>query len=112
MNRRLVAAAAVIAMLAQGFGMAWAAPHLSPPANDDAAAMAEMPCHGAAADAADTTTPCDCCNGGCIFACGGAPLQTLAFATTALTPDRVFPAAAILAPLASHSLKPFRPPAA
>lgn len=114
MNRRLIAALTGLALLAQGFGMAWAAPHLAQPAAPDTAATAQMPCHGDAADGqdADAAETCACCNGGCMFACGGAPLPAALSAGPAPAPDPVFFAARVTAPLASHSLSPFRPPAA
>ena len=112
MNRPLVALVAGLALLAQTTAMAWAS-HATPA--DAPAAVAEaMPCHGDAADdpASDPAEACDCCDGGCLFACGGAPLPAIQTVTSVDPPDHPSTAAPVLAPLASHSLTPFRPPAA
>jgi hypothetical protein len=112
MKRTWIGVLTGLALLAQTSAMAWSASHFAAP--EPAAAEAAMPCHGdEPADAAGTgSMPCDCCTGGCIFACGGAPLPAFALAMPAGTPDHDFPAAAVPAPLASHTLSPFRPPAA
>lgn len=116
MNRPLVAVLAGLALLAQTTAMAWAS-HGSPAQAEPAAAVESMPCHGDAADAgdeaaADPAAPCDCCDGGCLFACGGAPLPAIQTLTAVDPPGHPSTVAPVLAPLASHSLSPFRPPAA
>lgn len=112
MKRPLVALAAGLALLAQTTAMAWAW-HASP-AHAPATMVEAMPCHSDAADqpAADPAAPCACCDGGCLFACGGAPLPATRTVTVVDPPDHPPIAAPVLAPLASHSLSPFRPPAA
>ena len=107
MNRSWIATLAAIALLAQSVSMAWASTRMAVP-DEPATTEQAAPCHGDSSDAA--TTP-DCCNGGCIFACGGAPLPAVALAEPADAPDHAFPATPVPAPLASHTLSPFRPPA-
>ena len=109
MKHRLVALVAAVALLVQGTAMAWT-PH-APATADEVAAIEPMPCHG---DAAKTPAadPCDCCDAGCPFACGGAPMPAAIAAAAVNPPDHEFVPAPILAPLSSHSLSPFRPPAA
>jgi hypothetical protein len=112
MKRTWIGVLTGLALLAQTSAMAWSASHFAAP-EPAATAEAAMPCHGdALADAGKSgAQPCGCCAGGCIFACGGAPLPAFALVVPAATPDHLFPAAAIPAPLASHTLSPFRPPA-
>jgi hypothetical protein len=112
MRRNWIALVAGLALLAQGTAMATVSIHVAV-ADPAPAAQEAMPCHGdAPPDAAGTSSmPCDCCDGGCIFACGGAPLPAMALGESPAAPDHVFPAAPVPALLASHTLSPFRPPA-
>ena len=106
-----VAALAGLALLAQGLSMAWASAHDAVPA-EPAAAEAAMPCHGGdAGDQAGTPASDACCNAGCPFACGGAPLPALLPPLAMAAPDHVFAAAPVPALRPSHALTPFRPPA-
>jgi hypothetical protein len=113
MNRSWIAVLTGLALLAQTSSMAWATSHFAAPA-EPVAAESAMPCHGddPTDDAGTGSMPCECCNGGCIFACGGAPLPAVALAGPADAPDHVFPATPVPAPLDSHTDSPFRPPAA
>lgn len=108
MDRRWIALATALALFAQSASMAWASTRAAV-SDPPAAAEQAMPCHG---DSTDSGSTPDCCNGDCIFMCGGAPLPTGIQLVTAEPPAHVFLAAPVLAPLASHTLTPFRPPAA
>ena len=107
MNRSWISVVAAIALLAQSLSMAWASTQAAMP-DHQAEAGHVMPCHG---DASDTGKTRSCCNGDCIFMCGGAPLPAPLAAPSAPTADNHFPAAPVPALLASHTLSPFRPPA-
>ena len=112
MNRRWIALAAAVALFAQSASMAWASTGAAV-SHATAAAEQAMPCHGQSnGTSTGSGTAPDCCNGDCIFMCGGAPLPAGIQLVTAEPPDHVFLAAPVLAPLASHTLTPFRPPAA
>ena len=111
MNRPWITALTGLALLAQSLSMAWASTRHAMP---DPATSAEqaMPCHGQSNSAStDAGTAPDCCNGGCIFMCGGAPLPAPILALSTPTAGSHFPAAPVPALLASHTLSPFRPPA-
>lgn len=109
MSHPLVAMFLAVALLAQTTATAWAS-H-TPPAQPQ---QEELPCHGEDADApaADPSPPCECCTSGCLFACGGVPLPPIATVAVLDPPGHPSTAAPVLAPLASHSRTPFRPPAA
>ena len=91
MNRTWITAVAAIALLAQSVSMGWASTHAAMP-DELAAAEQAMPCHG---DSSDSGATPDCCNGDCIFMCGGAPLPAALAAPSAPVTDNHFPAAPV-----------------